>query len=130
PIGALGACGRGAFLGGFGRFHPARCGGGAGVPRCRGHGCAAGTAAHRAGGARSRDAARICAAHHAAHVRRACRLAGVHFRGRHARSQEPQGGAGHRARARHSPVGAGAGVPHLHRHAVPGPVSRQPAGRR
>ncbi len=82
--------------------------------------------AERNGGvARLLAIALLRAAHDAAHVRGARRLARLHLHLRHARGQEPAGGDGADPGARHPAVGADFGVFVLHGDVLPRALSRK-----
>ncbi len=100
--------------------------GGGGLPRDHG---ADRHAQHPEDLARSRQPARIRAAHHAAHARGDGRLAGVHAGLRHAGGQEPPRRHGAGADPRHPAVGAGARLHLVYGDLLPG-ADPEPRGRR
>ena len=86
--------------------------GGAWWPRDAG---AAGQRSDHGDLARPPAAARICAAHDPADAVGDHRIAHFHFRLCHRRREEPASGDGADSAPRHPPVGAGAGLPVVHR---------------
>ena len=82
----------------------------------------------RADHARPAQSARVCAAHHAAHVRGHSGIARLYVRGRDARRQKPQGRARHRPGARHPSISPGVGLSDVHGHILPRAVSGNELG--